>query len=242
MKNYSLVKFRLLFFLILSTVTSASNAQNTTDDNPRETLNDIFVQKIGAGSNVFSGPEYIAQNYRKNGSEFFASDSLATGWVVYDGLLYKNQKLQWDVLQNYVIIQAQNGYSRIILRNDLIDSFYFAGHTIVKKQADKALNLRYSDFYDALYRAGVEVWARRKVTSNFGSSDNRVVYNMFKQDKFYVKKGNLFYQVTNKREVLNVFAGSQAEITRAVNKADLNWRKDFEECLIIAAAVYDQTN
>ena len=236
------MRIHLLLCIAIAFISSVATGQDLQSPDRRETINDLFVKQIGAAAEIFSGPDYVPQNYRKTGSVFYASDSLAVGWIVYDGLLYKNVGLQWDILQNYVLIQGKNGYSRIILRNNMVDSFQLSGHTIIRMEADKESNLHNTDFYDAVYRGKIQVWARRKVTTNYGNSESRVVYAMRPQHKFYIKKENLFYQVTNRREVLNVFSNKQSEINKAVNSENLSWRRDFEECLTLAAAVYDKTN
>ncbi len=205
------------------------------------TLASFYNSKLDSTAFLFTGDEYVYQSYLKVGSQYFISDSLAIGSIRYNGQFYDHTELQWDILQNYVLTRSLDGYSKLILRNDLIDSFTIAGHTIIKMYENKAANLYNTDFYDVLYRGSTAVYARRaKETYNVIRND-KIVYHFKDMDKYYVYKNGLFYRVSNKREVLRLYSAHSSEINRAIRKDNLNWRNDFEACLLTAAVQYDQS-
>lgn len=205
-------------------------------------VNEFYNEKMENASNIFSGPQYIPQNYRRRGSPFFLTDSLSKGWVSYDSHIYPDVQLQWDILQNYVIIRALSGNAKIILRNDLIDSFYFSGHLIRYMPADKQHNLLYDGFYDVLYDGKTRVLAKRLKETHPNLDELKVRFDFIDKNSFYVRKNGLNYLVTNKRDILKLFHAHRTAIKRHVRKEGLNWRKDFDKCVVIAAHYYDNSS
>lgn len=191
---------------------------------------------------IFTGDEYIIQSYQKEGIPFFLSDTLIPGTIYYAGHRYDRLPLQWDVLQNYVLTKSLNGFSRIILRKELIDSFTIGNHIIIRLLENNRFNLQHTDFYDRLYNGNIQVLARRKKETSNSIREDKIVYHFKNIDKFYVRKEGVYFRVSNRRDVMNLLSGHSSGINKAVRQAGLNWRKDFEACLVVAAQQFDQSH
>lgn len=233
---------RKILFALLLLLPAIKNYCQDTDVKERAYLSVLVNERLGGAADIYSGAEYVYPGYPKRGTPFFISDSLTPGWIVYDGHLYPTENLQWDIQQNFVLILAADGYSKIILRNDLVDSFSLAAHTIVKMNANPAANLQNADFYDLRYRGKTKVLVRRKKDTRSDMEETYMTYNYFPIDKYYINKKGTYYLVSNKREVLNVLSGHRNAINRQIKKAGLNWRRDFEEAVMLAATYYDELN
>lgn len=229
----------LITLLLVCNLEASSQATNKLQI-PTE-LNEFYNKNMEHSADIFSGPQYIPQNYLKKGSPFFLSDSLTKGWIFYDKILYRDVQLQWDILQNYVITGALGGYSKIILRNELIDSFQFAGHLVRYMPQDKTHNLLNDGFYDILYDGNTQVIVKRLRQTHSNLDELKVRFDFLDRDRVYVKKNDLYYLVSNKSDLLKLFHANRTAIKRLVRKEDLNWRKDFERCVVIASRYYDNT-
>lgn len=233
--NRIIIVFSLLFLSILP-----ARAQ-TNKNEELAALNAYYNSKLDSAAFLFTGDEYVYQSYLKVGSPYFLTDSLSRGTIRYAGQLYDHAELQWDVMQNYVLTRSLDGNTKVILRNDLIDSFSIEGHSIIKLYENKAANLYNTDFYDVLYRGTTDVYARRAKETYNTIRNDKIVYHFKDKDKFYVKKNDLFYRVSNRRETMRLYAKHTSEINHAIRKEGLKWRTDFEACLIIAASLNDQS-
>lgn len=235
MRRTILFSLSLLFFAI-----AGFSQQNWTSD--KLYVNQLFNERLDGAADIHIGPEYVYPGYPKVGSPFFLSDTLTPGWIVYDGHLYTGEQLQWDVQRDFVLVRALNGYSKLILRNDLVDSFFFAGHKIVKLKADPASNLQNTDFYDVLYDGKTRVLVRRKKDTKSRIDEDHVLYEYFDQYKYYIRRNGTYYLVSNKREVLNILSGHRSAVNRRIQKEGLSWNSDFESSVALAAAYYDELN
>lgn len=236
------MKPQLLLLLTAMLICGNAFSQFSESDASLQKLNHFYLDEIGSSADIYSGAVYVEQAYRKRGTPFFASDTLSNGWIVYNGQLYPDLKLQWDVLQNYVLTKSLVGYSKLILRNDLIDSFFFAGHLIRYMPANKEQNLMNSGFYDILYRGATPLIASRK-KDNIQTIEAMTVYYRFDdKSKYYIQKDSIYYRVANKRDVLKLFPARASGIKRQVRRAGINWRKEFEQALTIAVTYIDNPN
>ncbi|MEO6818861.1 MAG: hypothetical protein ABI204_03975 [Ginsengibacter sp.] len=230
-------KLLLCGFLILTFFTGFSQLdQNIKSESAVKRL---FDQKLQGSSKLYSGPEYIEQTYRMIGNQFFISDSLVNGWVSYGGHLYTDIPMQWDLLQDYVIIKSLRKEEKLVLRNDLIDSFYLSGHLVKNMEADKNHNLLRAGFYDILYTNKTAVIAMRKKETLGIIQGVDVFYNFSAKDKIYVKKEGTYYLINNKKDIVKLFSNKRAAIKRLVRKEGLNWRKNLDQCVVVAAQYYD---
>lgn len=227
---------RKAFLLVIIIFLSIQKGQSQNLFEEYIKVKQVFDSATRGTSFVLTGGEYVFPNINKNGTFFFPADTLVVGNICYDGYQYNGIPLQWDIYNNYVLTLAESGSSKIILRNDLIDSFLVGGHRIIKMKEDRAKNLYNSDFYEVLYRGFISVFARRKSVPNQENEENKVVYKFRTRDKYYLQKDGIFYRVSNRIDVLNVFSNSRSDINKIIRKEGLNWNKQFELCLITAAS------
>lgn len=232
-------KLSLCFISVI--LSSVVFAQSIDLDSPSKESNTFYNKHIGKSAILYSGPAYVAQQFRMEGSPFLGSDTLTSGWISYDGQYYNNVLLQWDIFQNYVITGSMVSNSKMILRNELIDSFSFAGHLVKYLSSDKENNLMQEGLYDILYIGPSTLMARRIIITRDLMSNNQLVYYMLDKSKHYIRKKGIYYHVSNKKDLAHLFAKEMTEIKRAVRRNKLNWKKDLEQILGIAVVHYDKS-
>lgn len=176
------------------------------------------------------------------GSPFLDNDTLTSGWISYDGQYYKDVLLQWDVLQNYVLTQSLVSNAKMILRNELIDSFSFGGHLVKFMPRDKKNNLMNEGLYDIIYAGPTTLMAGRKKVNKQRLETNTPVYHLTENNSYYIKKKGIYYQVSNKNDLAYLFAKDMAEIKKVVRRNKLKWKKDLEQVLLIAVVYYDKAH
>ena len=235
------MRIKNLFFWLISMLLSSGIFGQTNDDNSSAIeLNTFYNQHINKTAILYSGPAYIPQRFPMVGTPFIGSDSLSLGWISYDGQYYKDVPLQWDVFQNYVLTQSLLTNARMILRNELIDSFFFAGHLVKFMPRNKENNLLNEGLYDILYAGPTTLMARRKKVVQARSDKNVLINDMIDKHLYYIRKKGIYYQAGNKKDVAYLFAKDLPEIKRVVRRNNLKWKKNIEQILMIAVVHYDK--
>lgn len=229
--------------LLLATTFFFLHAYSQSQTAREEKLKEIYDAHTRTSASLYSGAAYIEQNYPRNGSPFFNSDTMVIGWVSYDGHRYDAVPLQWSTYQNFLLTLSLNKMSKIILRNDLIDSFYFSDCLVKYIPAEKDANLVNAGLYQVIYDGPSRVLARRMKESSGVIEDNkRVVYYFRDKSRFYIRKDGINYRVNNKQDIKKLFRSNFPAIRREGRRQGLRWRDNFDEYLFITAKIFDKAN
>ncbi|MDQ2720189.1 MAG: hypothetical protein M3Z26_10600 [Bacteroidota bacterium] len=236
---------KLIFFstFLFFCYSSFSQVNNDTSSNyfVQQSIQ-LYNQFSGAEAAIYNGREYIPYTFKKEGNAFFGSDQFTNGWISYQGHIYQAIPMQYDVVRNQVVILNFDNRSAIFLQNEAIDSFYFLEHTFIRMEKNSALNLNSTGFYDRLLNGRIQVIAARKKGIKETIPDNQILRVFENKDRFYVFKNTKFYWVNNKKEVFSLFSDKRHEIKTGMRKQKIKFsRNNFEEALMAASAIYDQS-
>ncbi|MBO9572394.1 MAG: TonB-dependent receptor, partial [Chitinophagaceae bacterium] len=106
---------------------------------------------------LYNGSEYTGFYHGVNGHPFYKSDSLLDADVFYDGVLYKNLRIGFNLADNAIYIKEPGlGYA-IQLVNDKI-AYFIIG-------SSKFINVRQPGepvFYEVIYKDGIKVYVLRQ--------------------------------------------------------------------------------
>ncbi len=122
----------------------------------------LYQQTTGAQSHLYNGWEYVEYDAHIEGHQFFETDYMEEGSVRYDGVLYTQVPMLYDLVKDQLVIEHYNSADRIILIGEKVREFHFLRHTFVWLVADSSReNTIRSGFYDQLYNGRVKVFAKR---------------------------------------------------------------------------------
>jgi hypothetical protein len=116
-----------------------ANAQQSPDSSVRQlsanlhqspaSLPESYVRtRIDPDSRLFNGREYIRNGIYAKGFPFFEWDSLQTGSLTYDGILYPEMAMEYNLVSDEVIIHNFAGDALISLVPEKITSFSIGGY------------------------------------------------------------------------------------------------------------------
>lgn len=241
----SILCFLSIFFIGRSFGQTTSNDSTYLNSTISRTTQD-FYNNIGQASRLYNGHEYLPYDRQiKNTALFpYGVHSWETGQVTYDGILYKNVPMMYDIYKDEVVILLYNKFSMCALLSNRVRDFSFANHHFVRVDADSIHNSNadmVTGFYDQLYGGKTEVLARRKKTIQ--NSSNAIaapeIYFISK-DEYYIKKGNVYYKVSNTRHsVLNLLKDKKSILQKYLKDNDIQYNDNPEENMAKLTAYYD---
>ncbi len=93
-------KIRLLTLILFTNAAAAQSIfQPSIDSAERKSLIDFYDSFRADANPIFNGREYERYSFYLNkGIPFFMSDTMTLGSVVYDGMLYNNVELMYDMI------------------------------------------------------------------------------------------------------------------------------------------------
>lgn len=116
----------------------------------------IYASSYGQQLPLYNGAEYTKFYHGVQGHPFYMHDSLVQGDLFYDGILYHNVLLNYNVADNEVLIkQPVHGYY-IRPVSEKIEYFIIDGHRF-----EKVRDATGTKFYEIIYKNGVKVFVER---------------------------------------------------------------------------------
>jgi hypothetical protein len=234
-----------LFFLVLSFSSVFSYAQSITDTTG--TLYDLAVHNVISlynktlqeNTHLYNGAEYIEDHPGVNGSPYWNATMPQLGSIFYDGTLYPNIALAYDIAKEEVVIRNQQQLS-VKLVPEKIDYFILFNQLFIQIKDEGAGSLQ-PGFYNVLNDGIVTVLSKRKKTPL------RVLqpvdhYEFKEVDSYFIKKDQKYYAVDNKGSLMDALHDKKDEIKKFIQKNKFNFKKDLENSVVKTADYYNSIN
>jgi len=202
-----------------------------------------YYKSLGEQSGIYHGPAYTGYPYQlSNGHQFFESAKLTQGTIFYDGMLYQDIPMWYDLVKDQVVVQNIDSLSMISLHNERIDYFSMFGHEFKKIVQDPSnSNSLTTGFYDHIYIGKTEVLVRRYKGTLEDVSPEGIFTKILKQkNEIYLKKEGKYFSVLSSGSVLKALGNKQKEILSHLKKNAIKFKKDPEKAIVMMVSFYDQ--
>ena len=244
-------KFSLLLLFIIIFLNNKGTTQIVAADSfSIQTLKEKAVEKyynyMKSQLKVLNGWEYKDYHRLITGDQFFLTDEPVNGSVLYDGILYPDLQLRYDIVNDVVVIRhpSQEGYiSDVQIPGDKISRFTIPEHNFIRINSDSLSETNIpTGFYDQIYNGTVQVLVKRmkRLVESAGSSEiqKEFVY----KERFYIYRNNEYHQIRGRRSFLKLFPERKKEIKRFLKKNNLRFNYDKEKAILKATQYFDQLN
>ena len=207
-----------------------------------EAARSFYSKSLAEQAGIYRGVEYTGFPFRlNNGHQYFESIDHVKGSIFYDGILYKDIPMWYDIVKKQVIVLYENQFSEIKLHNELIDYFSIFNHHFVHLGRDATSKGSLTDgFYDLVYVGKTQVLVKRS-KETLKEVNTGVVMTILKQrNEVYLVKGGLYLPVKSQSSVLNALGSKHKEIQDFLKKNKIKFRKDPEGSTIKMVSYFDQ--
>lgn len=187
-------------------------------------------------SGLYTGSLYARDYFKVKGHPFFQTDSFQKGEIFYNGVLYKNTNLLYDLSHDNVVTEYVDGL-RLVLVPEKISYFNLGGHSFVRRHNVAVTG---EGFYDLLLEGKIEVLAdrTRKIESSLRTEEFDGAFVQL--NNYYIQKGGIYYPVNDKKELMDVLSDKKADLKSFIAKNKPDFRKHFENALLETARYYEQ--
>ncbi|WP_207429778.1 hypothetical protein [Pedobacter sp. SYSU D00535] len=236
-------------FLLVPFVNAFSQTQ-TDSSFVRQVSNRAVSYYIGAlkqEAPVFNGRIYRAYPYRlDNGHSYFREQALVNGTLVYEGKIYQDVQLLYDLVRDEVALSNFDHSFMLIAQAAKVDGFQIHGHyfTHIKKLPPKS-GLPSPGYYDQLYKGKIELLARRRKSIKESAGATKIERMVSESTRYYLLKDSVYHPVSSRRSLLKVLKqpGKSGTINQQFIKTNrLQFRTNKEMALINLVKFYDTSS
>ena len=232
-----------LFSLYCCALSAQTNSfsSNSLQVSP-DTAVSLYYKFTDQRSRLYNGKEFIQYDPRIEGHAFFSDRELMRGSVVYDGLVFENVNMQYDLVKDELVIQHFDVFFKLVLLSDKVKEFKVADHLFKRLVKDSINNLPVATgFYDFLHEGNITLLAKRIKRIDETVTD-KVNKKVVERNFYYIIKDGTYYQVRNLKSLLSVFKDRSREVKQDLRKNRLKFRKNREASIIRAVSFYDSSN
>ena len=214
--NKNIKRISALLFLSLFFTTNLIGQTSTENEKYY-----IWFDKIVGVENtgLFNGLRY-QEEFRtlNNNHKFFSSSQFIKGNLNYDGQIYYDIEMKYDLYEDQVIVnlQGQSGNSIIMLNDDIIESFTVNGITFNQVKTN---NEDLKGFYAILTENNGVICYKRYRKSQKKYIQNKNIYYEFSDFNEYILSiPSGIYPIKSKSDFIKVFPEYKNEINNFYRK------------------------
>lgn len=233
--------FLLLIGIFVFNKTSAQTLSSSQSPSFKNAIA-YFQNEIGEDAHLYTGEEYTGYEKNIKGYPFFISPLMQNSDIFYNGSLYQNVPLLFDIVRQEIVINRYNQNFRIKLLNEKIKYFTLAGHrfeniTVTEGKDENIVN----GIYDIVLNGKVSVLVKRikLIKYPFKAEDPP---GFVEEDVFCIRNGNNMYAVDNRNTLLQALNDKKELIKTYIRKNKLKFKKNMEKELIMTAVYYSTLN
>ncbi|HEY2348819.1 MAG TPA: hypothetical protein VGH64_07370 [Puia sp.] len=201
-------------------------------------IHQVYLKEISDNAQIYHGREFIRNGQRANGFPFFESDNMLVGSISYQGMIYTEQNIYYNIVTDELITNNYPHNAFIVLSPEKIDSFVIQHHVFVPLSSSTFNHLEKDGYYDQLYAGEPGVYAKREKRLVVGSGSEETRY--VEHSDYFIKLKNVFYAVDGKSGLLDILKDQEDVLKKYIRANKLNFKKDLETSLTLATIYYSQ--
>ena len=205
----------------------------------------MYHKSMNPESGLYDGSEYPYTAYYPvapaDSDPFFINSTFDTGAVFYQGMLYENVPLLFDIIQGDVLVRDPSKLNIIRLHKENVEWFRLHGHTFLRLEKDSSSTHPVkTGFYTPLHRGSTSLYLfpSKQIKESSSASGGLKTY-ADENDEYLINKGNDYFKVKDKKSVLRVLGDRRKEIGQFIKKNKLKLRQDPYNNLPKVVAYYD---
>lgn len=153
------------------------------------------------------------------GHPFFGEISWRTGILGQGPQAHKNQVLRYDLLNDRLLLQhfSFSGSHAINLNKQVFSSFTMDGHSFYYLDASNSdPEISENGYYERAYDGSeIELWVKWK---KYYTERSQGGGEYTSKNNNYLKRGDTFYEISNKKSILRAFPGSEEKLKAYMRK------------------------
>jgi len=233
---------RLPYILLVCIISLNLSAQSidTSSSQRVSKIVDVYYQSLGEQAPIYNGSQYIEYPFIiQDGHPYFGSQDFVNATIYFDGLRFYGVPTLYDIVRDQVVILDYHKSYKINLPANKIEQFELGGHTFLRLVQDSSNEIK-TGFYEQLYSGTIALFAKREKKLLQQYSNLEINNTVYSKNFYYIRKGNVFYPVNNKKSLLNILRPKQKGVQQYLKKNKIKFKKDREKASRMAVEYYDQ--
>ncbi len=228
----------LAFSSLVLTVRGQSGADSSRYLRNLEKFTQAYYSSIKENAPLFNGAEYTGHGQNFLGHPFYRFEYAQNGRIEYEGVWYTGIQIQYDLVDDALVIKDYTGNYFIKLNSQKIRSFQIEDADFINPSlTNKNMPV---GFYERLYRGPTEIITKIKKQIVFQTTTEKTISSYKEFKTYYLLKDGEYFEISKKSDILSLLSDKKADIRKMILQNKLNFRKQPAVMLETLARYYDQ--
>ncbi|MFL5786448.1 MAG: hypothetical protein ACJ748_00215 [Flavisolibacter sp.] len=230
-----------IFFYIFCTLNtwSQSAIDSTIPKDPIYFAVQEYNNSIGLSSSLYNGIIHKGYVPGLTGIPYLSSKDWLPGVVFFEGILYNDVNLKYDMVKDQLILKRPDGFG-IELFSPRIKYFSVAGHSFYYFPANAVNKSSPAEgFYDQLETGKLTLYVKRE-KKILEIITNAVEHRIVETDKYYILKDGKYHFIKKFKSLLDLIPEKRKDIRSYMRKQNIRYKDDPEFALKKVVAFYNQ--
>lgn len=225
-------------FLLLLVIGISSYGQWSSSTELKRSVRTLTKENSG----LFNGVEYEPHPVIfTDGHPFYQLPSLQKGSVTYNGDTYEDVDIMYDLVRDELIIGHYNGFSRIQLIKEKVDSFRMGELRFVHVRQSSGLSGLSPGFYQLLHNGKVKLLQRNRKTLQVYYRGSQSGVDVFEKIDRYLLKDQHASLVNRKKSFLDLLPAKE-KVVQQLRTRNILYKDSPTLYMQQALIMYDQSN
>lgn len=172
------------------------------------------------------------------GDAYYLTRDWKTGSVVYDGILYKDVPMLYDIYKDQVIVKHPNDVFVVGLISSKVKSFTIDGHQFRRLESGVLPANMQPGFYEVLADGALTAlakrikWRREYITTV-------MEYEFMTRNQYFILKDGEYKQIRSEGNLMELFGNDRAQVKQHLRKSGLRYKKMPEQAIVEAVDFYE---
>ena len=218
----------------------AASAQLAFSQSDSLIFANAFESKNGNDINaaIFNGREHIGYPPLTEGIPYYGSKDWQPGHVVFEGALYNDVFLKYDLVADRVIVRHPNKVTGIMLFTPRVQSFLLGNRQFVNL-AGKESELK-AGIYEELVKGKTSLYVKRTKLIEESIVMNELVRKVADKNIFYVFKDGHYYPVKKQKSIMDVVADKRNAVSSSLKASKIKFKSNPELAMTKIVELYNQ--
>ncbi len=189
---------------------------------------------------LYNGTEHTGYSPNIKGHAYYFTREWQNGTVHYDGVLYQDVPVLYDMYKDQVIVRHFSDIFTVGLVSPKVTWFTIPAHRFIRVEALPTENIR-TGFYEVLFEGKITALARRtKTMSEY--IGNTMEYEFMEHTQYLIKKDSVYHIIRNEGKLLDVLNDQRPAVKQHLRKNRIRFRKTPELAIVKAVEFYETLN
>lgn len=200
-----------------------------------------YMKSMGTGSYLYNSVAYERYWNGMVGHPFFISEEFRQGNLYYNGVLYEDVPLMYDLSRDQLITKNFLKELNVKLLGEKVGYFIIGKNYFTRVVADSNNSSSIpTGFYERLYKGSVTVLGKyeKKIEHSLRAEDK--ITKLVEHDHYFIEKDGKYHLITGESDLLSLFKEQRGELRKFLNRREINFKKDPAGTIVQAVTYYEQ--